>query len=115
MLATGGSFIEVIKEVKKRNPKKIIIAAVIAAVHGIKSIQDYDSTLPIYCATIDPELNSKGYIVPGLGDAGDRSFGCKIWYYFHINKLNFTTLTISHLRILTISYSFEVEDPLNVD
>lgn len=78
MLATGGSFIEAIKQVKKHGPSKIIVAAVIASEHGVKVIQEFDENIDIYYACLDPKLNDKGYIVPGLGDAGDRSYGLKI-------------------------------------
>lgn len=78
MLATGGSFVEVIRQVKKYNPKRIIVAAVIAAEYGINKIALFDEKIDIFYAAVDPGLNEKGYIVPGLGDAGDRSYGLKI-------------------------------------
>lgn len=78
MLATGGSIIASIKEIKKRCPRKIIVTAAISAEQGIHNIKEFDSSIEIYSAAVDPDLNEKGYIVPGLGDAGDRSFGLKI-------------------------------------
>ena len=78
MLATGGSMIDVIKIVKKSGPKKIILISAVADREGIVKISTYDSDIQIFSAVIDPTLNEKGYIVPGLGDAGDRSFGPKV-------------------------------------
>lgn len=57
MLATGGSFIEVIKEVQKHGASKIIVAAVIAAKYGVERIQEFDQTIDIFYAAIDPSLN----------------------------------------------------------
>ena len=78
MLATGGSFIEAIKQVQQHGAAKVIVAAVIAAKYGVQKIQEFDNKIDIFYATIDPSLNEKGYIVPGLGDAGDRSYGLKL-------------------------------------
>jgi uracil phosphoribosyltransferase len=78
MLATGGSLIDSIEAIKKHKPGRIIIASAIASEKGIRRIQDYDSRIRIYAAQIDPELNDQGYIMPGLGDAGDRCYGQKI-------------------------------------
>jgi uracil phosphoribosyltransferase len=77
MLATGGSILSVIKEVEKRNPLKIIVACTIASTEGIKQINEYNPDIKVYTAAKDPVLNNIGYIVPGLGDAGDRAFGEK--------------------------------------
>ncbi len=77
MLATGGSLLEAIKIVETRSPKKIIILAAIASEAGIAKILKSHPNIEIYSAAIDPLLNEKGYIVPGLGDAGDRCFGLK--------------------------------------
>lgn len=77
MLATGGSMLEAIKIIEKRNPKKIILICAIAAKEGIDRILAYNKDIKIYPAVVDPILNSVGYIVPGLGDAGDRCFGIK--------------------------------------
>jgi uracil phosphoribosyltransferase len=77
MLATGGSMLDAIKIVEKQNPKQIILVCAIAAKKGIARILDYNPNMKIYAAMTDPTLNEKGYIVPGLGDAGDRSYGIK--------------------------------------
>jgi len=77
MLATGGSILDAIKIVEKQNPKQIIIVCAIAAKKGIARVLDHNPNIKIYAAATDPELNEKGYIVPGLGDAGDRSYGMK--------------------------------------
>ena len=77
MLATGGSILDAIKIVEKKNPREIIIISAIAAEDGIKRILSHNPSIKIFAAAIDPILNEKGYIVPGLGDAGDRSFGEK--------------------------------------
>lgn len=77
MLATGGSLLEAIKIVEKKGPSKILVLCAIAAQPGIKRIQEYAPQIKIYSAAIDPALNDKGYIIPGLGDAGDRSYGKK--------------------------------------
>ncbi|HEY4831854.1 MAG TPA: uracil phosphoribosyltransferase [Waddliaceae bacterium] len=77
MLATGGSMLDAIKIVEKQNPKQIILVCAIAAKKGIARILDYNPNIKIYAAVTDPLLNEKGYIVPGLGDAGDRCYGMK--------------------------------------
>lgn len=77
MLATGGSLLDAIKIVEKRGPQKIIVIAAIAANPGIERIFSYNTTIKIFVAAVDPALNEKGYIIPGLGDAGDRAYGKK--------------------------------------
>ena len=77
MIATGGSAIDAISALKKRGAINIKIMCLIAAPEGLKAIQDAHSDVDIYAASIDEKLNEKGYIVPGLGDAGDRLFGTK--------------------------------------
>lgn len=77
MIATGGSAIDAISALKKRGAVNIRIMCLIAAPEGIKAITDAHSDVDIYVASIDEKLNEKGYIVPGLGDAGDRLFGTK--------------------------------------
>jgi len=77
MLATGGSAIDAISALKKRGAKNIKIMCLIAAPEGIKNVQDMHPDVDIYVASIDEKLNEKGYIVPGLGDAGDRLYGTK--------------------------------------
>lgn len=77
MLATGGSILDAIQIVKQYEPRQIFIIAAIASEPGIRRLLDYDSTIKIFTAAVDPSLNHKGYIIPGLGDAGDRSYGKK--------------------------------------
>lgn len=75
MLATGGSGIDAITLLKEDGVKDIKFLCIIAAPEGIKKIQEVHPDVQVYCATIDEHLNDVGYIVPGLGDAGDRIFG----------------------------------------
>ncbi len=75
MLATGGSASEAINYLKKRGVKKLIFSCLVAAPEGIKKLLELHPDVKIYGAAIDRELNNKGYILPGLGDAGDRTFG----------------------------------------
>jgi uracil phosphoribosyltransferase len=77
MLATGGSAIEAINSLKKRGAKNIKFMCLIAAPEGVKAIQKEHPDIDIYIASLDEKLNDHGYIVPGLGDAGDRLFGTK--------------------------------------
>lgn len=77
MLATGGSASAAIKLVKKRNVKSIKLMCIIAAPEGIERLTKEHPDVHIYCASLDEKLNENGYIVPGLGDAGDRIFGTK--------------------------------------
>jgi len=77
MLATGGSAIDAIAALKKRGAKNIKIMCLIAAPEGIKAVTIAHPDVDIFVASIDEKLNEKGYIVPGLGDAGDRLFGTK--------------------------------------
>ncbi len=74
MLATASTLLHVIKAVKAQQPKKVIIACAIASEYGIQRIQENHPDVEIYTGTVDAILNEKGYIVPGLGDAGDRAF-----------------------------------------
>lgn len=75
MLATGGSATATADILKKWGVKKIKYVGLIAAPEGIKAMQTAHPDIDIYVAAIDSHLNEKGYIVPGLGDAGDRQFG----------------------------------------
>lgn len=75
MLATGGSAIDAIGQLMKKGAKKIKFMCLIAAPEGIKALNDKYPDIEIYIGQIDERLNDKGYIVPGLGDAGDRLFG----------------------------------------
>ena len=75
MLATGGSAIDAITMIKKRNVTRIKFVCIIAAPEGIKALREAHPDVDIYCGAVDEKLNDHGYIVPGLGDAGDRLFG----------------------------------------
>ena len=75
MLATGGSAVAAIDFIKKRGAKKIKLVNIIAAPEGVKAVQDAHPDVDIYIGALDEKLNEKCYIVPGLGDAGDRLFG----------------------------------------
>lgn len=77
MLATGGSAIEAVNSLKKRGAKNIRFMCLIAAPEGVKAMTDAHPDVDIYIAALDEKLDEKGYIVPGLGDAGDRLFGTK--------------------------------------
>ena len=77
MLATGGSAADAIDSLKKRGAKRIKFVCLIAAPEGVKYLQEKHPDVDIYLAEIDEKLDEKGYIVPGLGDAGDRLFGTK--------------------------------------
>ena len=77
MLATGGSAIDAIAQIKKREPKNIKFMCTIAAPEGLEALAKAHPDVDIYCAALDDHLNDHGYIIPGLGDAGDRIFGTK--------------------------------------
>lgn len=77
MLATGGSADAAIEFAKKQGAKQIKFASIIAAPEGIKMLTEKHPDIQIYCGSIDRQLNENGYILPGLGDAGDRIFGTK--------------------------------------
>ena len=77
MLATGGSAIDAISLIKERGAKAIKFMCIIAAPEGIKALCEAHPDVQVYCATEDECLNEHCYIVPGLGDAGDRIFGTK--------------------------------------
>lgn len=77
MLATGGSAADAITLIKKKGARNIKLMVLIAAPEGVKYVMDAHPDVDIYTASIDEKLNEKGYIVPGLGDAGDRIFGTK--------------------------------------
>lgn len=77
MVATGGSVNDAIERLKERGCKSIKLLCIIAAPEGIKAIQEKHDDVDIYVAQLDEKLNENGYIVPGLGDAGDRLFGTK--------------------------------------
>lgn len=75
MLATGGSAIDAITIVKRSHPKSIKFMCIISAPEGLKALTEAHPDVQIYCAAVDECLNENGYILPGLGDAGDRIFG----------------------------------------
>ncbi|MDN3675966.1 uracil phosphoribosyltransferase [Flavobacterium paronense] len=77
MLATGGSAIMAIDALKERGGSNIKFVCLVAAPEGVKALQDAHPDIDIYTAALDEKLNEDGYIVPGLGDAGDRLFGTK--------------------------------------
>ena len=77
MLATGGSAIDAVTQIKKRNPNSIKFMCIIAAPEGVKAFSEAHPDVQVFSASLDEKLNSDCYIVPGLGDAGDRIFGTK--------------------------------------
>ena len=77
MLATGGSSTEAIRMLKEKGVKNIRFMCIIAAPEGVKKMQETHPDVDIYIGALDEHLNEHGYIVPGLGDAGDRIFGTK--------------------------------------
>ena len=77
MLATGGTAIDAVNLIKKHNAKSIKFLCLIAAPEGVKALTEAHPDVQIYGAELDDHLNEHGYIVPGLGDAGDRIFGTK--------------------------------------
>ena len=77
MLATGGSAIDAIGQIKKRSPRSIKFLCMIAAPEGLEALKNAHPDVDIFVAGMDDHLNENGYIVPGLGDAGDRIFGTK--------------------------------------
>ncbi len=77
MLATGGSAVDAISIIKKSNPKSIKFLCIVAAPQGIKALTEAHPDVQVFCAAKDEGLNENCYIVPGLGDAGDRIFGTR--------------------------------------
>ena len=77
MLATGGSACDAIARLKKDGYKSIRLMCLVASPQGVKAVQDMHPDVDIYLASLDEGLNAKNYILPGLGDAGDRIFGTK--------------------------------------
>lgn len=77
MLATGGSAADAITQIKKRGAANIRLLNLVAAPEGVAKVQKEHPDVDIYCAALDDHLNDHAYIVPGLGDAGDRLFGTK--------------------------------------
>jgi uracil phosphoribosyltransferase len=77
MLATGNSAVAAVERLKETSPKSIRFVCLLAAPQGLAHFHAHHPEVPVYTAAIDRELNDHGYIVPGLGDAGDRIFGTK--------------------------------------
>lgn len=77
MLATGGSAIDALSLLKAKGAKSLKLMCLISSPEGVEAIQKVHPDVNIYVASVDEKLNEKGYIVPGLGDAGDRLFGTK--------------------------------------
>ncbi|WP_020681014.1 uracil phosphoribosyltransferase [Marinobacterium rhizophilum] len=77
MLATGNSAVAAVDRLKETNPRSIRFVCLLAAPEGIRNLSEAHPDVPIYTACIDRGLNDHGYIMPGLGDAGDRMFGTK--------------------------------------
>jgi uracil phosphoribosyltransferase len=77
MLATGHSAVAAVERLKETRPRSIRIVCLVACPEGIATFQDAHPDVPVYTAAIDRQLDSHGYILPGLGDAGDRIFGTK--------------------------------------
>lgn len=77
MLATGNSAAAAVARIKQTQPRSVKFVCLLAAPEGIKTLHEAHPDVPIYTAAIDHHLNDKGYIVPGLGDAGDRMFGTR--------------------------------------
>lgn len=77
MLATGNSAVAAVERLKETKPKSIRFVSLLAAPEGLKNFHAHHPDVPVYTASVDRQLNEHGYIVPGLGDAGDRIFGTK--------------------------------------
>ncbi len=77
MVATGNSAIAAVDRIKEVNPLSIKFLCLLAAPEGINNFHEYHPDVPIYTAAIDERLDERGYIIPGLGDAGDRLYGTK--------------------------------------
>jgi uracil phosphoribosyltransferase len=77
MLATGGSAIAAVSSLKRAGATRIRFMCLVAAPEGVRKLSDAHPDVTIYCAALDRELNDSGYILPGLGDAGDRLFGTR--------------------------------------
>lgn len=77
MLATGGTVVDAVSLIKKRNPRSIKFMCIVASPQGIEAVSKAHPDVKVFCAAKDEGLNEDGYILPGLGDAGDRIFGTK--------------------------------------
>ena len=77
MLATGGSAAAAVSSLKRAGATRIRFLCLVAAPEGVRRLADIHPDVPVFCAALDRELNAQGYILPGLGDAGDRLFGTR--------------------------------------
>jgi len=77
MLATGGSAVAAVASLKRAGATRIRFLCIVAAPEGVRRLSSSHPDVTIYCASLDRELNAQGYILPGLGDAGDRLFGTR--------------------------------------
>jgi uracil phosphoribosyltransferase len=77
MLATGGSAVAAVSALKKAGARRIRFLSLVAAPEGMRRMLEAHPDVPVYAAALDRELNKVGYILPGLGDAGDRLFGTR--------------------------------------
>jgi uracil phosphoribosyltransferase len=77
MLATGNSAVAAVDRIKEHGPKSLKFVCLLAAPEGVATLHESHPDVPVWCASLDQKLNEKGYILPGLGDAGDRLFGTK--------------------------------------
>ena len=77
MLATGNSAVAAVERIKKVSPRSVKFVCLLAAPEGVATFHERHPDVPVYTAALDDRLNDKGYILPGLGDAGDRLFGTK--------------------------------------
>ncbi|MBI2073867.1 MAG: uracil phosphoribosyltransferase, partial [Gemmatimonadetes bacterium] len=77
MLATGGSAVHAVTALKNVGARRIRLLCLVAAPEGVKKMLDAHADVPVYTAALDRQLNANGYILPGLGDAGDRLFGTR--------------------------------------
>ena len=77
MMATGNSAIAAVERVKETKPRSMKFVCLVAAPEGVKAFHEHHPDVPVYTAAVDRELNDKGYILPGLGDAGDRLYGTR--------------------------------------
>lgn len=75
MLATGGTAVDAVSLMKEKNPRSIKFMCIVASPQGLEALSNAHPDIEIYCAAKDRDLNKNGYILPGLGDAGDRIFG----------------------------------------
>lgn len=79
MLATGGSTIAAVTSLREAGVQDLVFLSLVAAPEGVKALHDAHPDIPIFTAALDRQLNEQGYILPGLGDAGDRIYGTEHW------------------------------------